>query len=99
MKYEVVIAKSAREDFKELDARRRSDVKHALRVHLEGAPRQESRSRVKRLKGLRQPQYRLRVEDVRVFYDVDDRQRRVEVLGFALKPGAADWLEEHGVPE
>lgn len=99
MKYQVVIAKSAQEDFKKLNARWRSSLKEAMRIHLEYAPKQESKSRIKRLKGLRQPQYRLRVDRLRVFYDVNDEQGRVEVLGFAMKPEAAKWLQEHGVAE
>ena len=99
MKYEVVIAMSAQEVFKGLDARWRSSLKEAMRIHLETAPKMESRSRIKRLKGLRQPQYRLRVDRMRVFYDVNDELGRVEVLGFVLKPQTQEWLEEHGVPE
>lgn len=99
MKYQVVIAKSAHEAFKKLDARWRSSLKEAMRTHLENAPKQESKSRIKRLKGLRQPQYRLRVDQLRVFYDVNEQQGRVEVLGFVMKPEAEYWLKEHGVPE
>jgi mRNA-degrading endonuclease RelE of RelBE toxin-antitoxin system len=99
MKYQVVIAKSAQEDFKRLDARWRSSLKEAMRIHLENAPKQESKSRIKRLKGIRQPQYRLRVDRLRVFYDVNDEEGRVEVLGFVMKPEATKWLQEHGVPE
>ena len=99
MKYQVVIAKSAQETFGKLDARWRSSLKEAMRTHLENAPKQESKSRIKRLKGLRQPQYRLRVDRLRVFYDVNDEQGRVEVLGFVMKSEAEDWLQEHGAPE
>jgi len=99
MKYRVVIARSAQEEFVEFDARWRSILKDAMRRHLEHQPKQESRSRIKRLKGLRQPQYRLGVERARVFYDVNEREHRVEVLGFVMKPEAASWLKEFGVPE
>jgi mRNA-degrading endonuclease RelE of RelBE toxin-antitoxin system len=99
MKFRIVIAKSVQESFKRLDARWRSALKEVMRTHLENAPKQESKSRIKRLKGLRQPQYRLRVERLRVFYDVNDEQKRVEVLGFAMKPEAENWLQEYGVPK
>jgi mRNA interferase RelE/StbE len=98
MKYEVVIARSAKEEFASFDVRWRTLLKDAMRRHLEHQPKQESQSRIKRLRGLRQPQYRLRVDRARIFYDVNDEERRVEVLGFAMKPKAADWLEKHGVP-
>jgi mRNA-degrading endonuclease RelE of RelBE toxin-antitoxin system len=55
-------------------------------------PKKESQSRIKRLTGLSQPQYRLRVGDVRVFYDVTESQ--VEVLAIILKEGAQKWLDE-----
>jgi mRNA-degrading endonuclease RelE of RelBE toxin-antitoxin system len=97
MKYEVVVAQSAQAMFDEFDARWRATLKDALQQFLEHEPKKESKSRIKRLRGLRQPQYRLRVGDVRVFYDVDDELDRVEVLAFVLKPEAAKWLEEHGV--
>ena len=99
MRYQVVIAKSAEEAFRRLDARWRSAMKEAMRTHLERAPKQESKSRIKRLRGLRQPQYRLRLGRLRVFYDVNDEKSRVEVLGFVIKPETGKWLQEHGVPE
>ena len=99
MSYEVIIASSAEEVFKRLDARWRSALKDAMRRHLVHAPKQESKSRIKKLRGLRQPQYRLRVDEMRVFYDVNDEQNRVEVLGFVMKPEAEQWLKRHGVSQ
>ena len=51
------------------------------------------------MRGLRQPQYRMRVDDMRVFYDVNDEMNRVEVLGFVNKSDTPEWLNLHGVPE
>ena len=99
MGYEVVIARSAQDQFGRLGARWRSALKRALQTHLEYEPKVVSKSRIKRLRGLRQPQYRLRVGEFRVYYDVDDSSRRVEVLGFVRKADAEEWLGEHGVPE
>jgi len=99
MKYEVVVAKDAQDQFGELDGRWRSRLKKEMREHLEHQPKRESRSRIKRLRGLRQPQYRLRVDDMRVFYDVNDGIARVEVLGFVNKSDTPEWLNLHGVPE
>ncbi len=98
MRYAVVIARSALEQFRELDARWQSKLKRAMREHLETLPMQESKSRLKRLRGLRQPQYRLRVDEMRVFYDVNEVEKRVEVLGFVKKPQTFQWLQDHGVP-
>ena len=99
MRYVVAIARSAQAQFEKLDVRWRSSLKKAMRKHLETAPMRQSKSRIKRLRGLRQPQYRLRVDEMRVYYDVNDEEERVEVLGFVLRPETADWLKEHGVPE
>ena len=56
-----------------------------------------SRSRIKRLRGLSRPQYRLRVEEVRVFYDVSSST--VEVLAIVAKSEAETWLAQFGRPE
>ena len=50
----------------------------------------ESRSRIKRLRGIRRPGYRLRVGDVRVFYDVSENT--VEILAVISKSEAISWL-------
>jgi mRNA-degrading endonuclease RelE of RelBE toxin-antitoxin system len=50
----------------------------------------KSRGRIKRLRGMRRPQYRLQIGDLRVFYDV--AEKRVEVLAIVSKEGAVEWL-------
>ncbi len=94
MAYEIRITENAREDFEALDARWRSSVKAALGTHLRHRPDKESKSRIKRLRGLRQPQYRLRVDTVRVFYDIVEDH--VHVLGIVPKERADEWLERYG---
>ena len=76
-----------------LPAWRRATVKAAIETHLRHEPTKVSKSRIKRLRGLSRPQYRLRVEEVRVFYDVTDQE--VQVLAIVTKPQAQAWLEEH----
>jgi mRNA-degrading endonuclease RelE of RelBE toxin-antitoxin system len=63
---------------------------------LRDQPTRVSKSRIKRLRGLSQPQYRLRVGEVRVFYDVT--REAGEVLAIVTKVEAARWLAEHGTP-
>ena len=53
-----------------------------------------SKSRIKRLRGMRHPEYRLRVDEIRVFYDVTDDA--VEILAIVPKSEAAAWLERYG---
>jgi mRNA-degrading endonuclease RelE of RelBE toxin-antitoxin system len=43
------------------------------------------------------PQYRLRVEEVRVFYDVSGSV--VQVLAIVPKPEAESWLAQFGSPK
>src|SRR5262249_16505918 len=67
MRFDIILAPEAVEDFKALKANVRSTVRDALERHLRHEPRSTSRSSVKRLRGLGRPQYRLRVDEVRVF--------------------------------
>ncbi|MGQ0721975.1 MAG: type II toxin-antitoxin system RelE family toxin, partial [Candidatus Eiseniibacteriota bacterium] len=53
--------------------------------------------RIKRLRGMRQPQYRLRVGEMRVFYDVTETE--VQVLAIVSKDEVRAWLEQEGQPE
>jgi mRNA-degrading endonuclease RelE of RelBE toxin-antitoxin system len=99
MKYAVVITETAEQQFHRLNARCKSTILRAMRAHLRDQPTLESKSRIKRLKGLRQPQYRLRVDDFRVFYDVNEGLARVEVLGLVTKQESEMWLKSHGVPQ
>jgi mRNA interferase RelE/StbE len=56
-----------------------------------------NRSRIKRLRGLLRPQYRLRVGEVRVFYDVTGPT--VEVLAIVAKSEVESWLAQFAEPE
>jgi mRNA interferase RelE/StbE len=94
MGHEIILAPEAVEDLGRLKANVRAVVKDALRKHLRHEPTKVSRSRIKRLRGLAQPQFRLRVGDIRVFYDVTKEQ--VEVLAIVAKKDAAAWLARMG---
>ena len=96
MRYEIIVAPGARESHDALPANRRAEVRDALERHLRYEPTRVSKSRIKRLRGLSQPQYRLRVGEVRVFYDVTTKA--VEVLAIVTKAEAAAWLAEYGTP-
>src|SRR2546429_7429278 len=96
MRLGVALARGAAKAFRALPAYHRAEVRHALERHLRNKPTRVSKSRIKRLRGLSQPQYRLRVGEVRVFYDVT--RQAVEVLAIVTKAEAAGWLAEHGTP-
>jgi mRNA-degrading endonuclease RelE of RelBE toxin-antitoxin system len=72
-------------------------VRDALETHLRHEPTKVSKSRIKRLRGVAKPQYRLRVGETRVFYDV--RDEAVEILAIVAKRQAQAWLAEQGTPE
>ena len=97
MRFDIVLAPEAVEDLKTLKAHVRTEVRAALETHLRHEPRKISRSRIKRLRGLGRPQYRLRVGEVRVFYDVSGST--VEVLAIVPKPEAESWLARFRSPK
>ena len=93
MPFEVELTEAANQDYLALDARWRATVRSAFKHHLTNEPKKESKSRIKRLRGTRKPQYRLRVDDLRVFYDVSSSI--VTVLAIVLKSRAGDWLDSN----
>jgi mRNA interferase RelE/StbE len=97
MPFEIVLAPEAVEDLKALKANVRTAVRTAIEVHLRHEPRKTSRSRIKRLRGLERPQFRLRAGEVRVFYDIS--AGTVEVLAIVAKSEAKTWLARFGRPE
>jgi len=94
MKYEIILAPEAVQDLKLLDAYQRAKLKDLIEIHLRHEPTKTSKSRIKRLRGLRHPQYRLRIDDFRIFYDIEEH--RVEILAIILKSKAAEWLKKVG---
>jgi mRNA interferase RelE/StbE len=97
MRFSIVLAPEAVEDLRGLKANLWAAVKDALETHLRHEPTKTSRSRIKRLRGVSRPQYRLRVEEVRVFYDVSGSI--VEILAIVAKSEAESWLAQFGNPE
>jgi mRNA-degrading endonuclease RelE of RelBE toxin-antitoxin system len=97
MRFEILLAPEAIEDLRKLKAGERTAVKETLETHLRHEPTKTSRSRIKRLRGVARPQYRLRVEEVRVFYDVSGST--VEILAIVPKPEAESWLAQFGSPK
>lgn len=96
MRREIILAPAAVKTFRGLPAHVRAEVRDALERHLRFEPTKVSKSRIKRLRGLSRPQYRLRIDDIRVFYDVT--QTTVEVLAIVTKAEAQAWLEREGAP-
>lgn len=95
MRYEIVLAPEAVQDLQTLTANIRAQVQDAIERHLRYEPTKVSKSRIKKLKGLSHPQYRMRVgDDIRVFYDVTEDT--VEVLAIVPKSDVDQWLKRNG---
>src|SRR5262245_19965700 len=94
MPYRIILAPEAVEDLKALRAFDRTAVRKAIKEHLSFQPAKTSKSRIKPLRRIRHPQYRLRIEEIRVFYDVTDKA--VEILAIVPKSEATAWLERYG---
>ena len=96
MRYEILVAPDAGNQLAALPVHTRSEVRDGIELHLRFEPTKLSKSRIKRLQGLDQPQYRLRVGEIRVFYDVTDKE--VQVLAIVSKAEAQVWLDKQGTP-
>jgi mRNA interferase RelE/StbE len=94
MRYEIILSPQAVNDLKALRAHDRAATRDAMETHLRHQPTRTSKSRIKRLRGMLRPQYRFRVGELRVFYDVADD--RVEVLTIVPKSNADAWLRQAG---
>lgn len=94
MRFAILLAPEAVDDLRGLKASVRAAVKEGLDAHLRHEPEKVSKSRIKRLRGLDRPQYRLRIDEIRVFYDVTGST--VEVLAIVAKSEADSWLAQFG---
>ena len=94
MRYDIILSPEAIDDLRGLKANVRAVVRDAIETYLRRAPIKTSKSRIKRLRGLSRPQFRLRVGEVRVYYDVIED--RVEVLAIIHKAEADAWLARVG---
>jgi mRNA-degrading endonuclease RelE of RelBE toxin-antitoxin system len=94
MRYEIVLTDTAKRHYRALDARWQAVVKKGMETHLRHEPMKISKSRIKRLREMEHPEYRLRLDKYRVFYDVAGQS--VVVLAIVPKADIADWLNEYG---
>ena len=95
MPYEIELTDDSKHDIQALRPFDRRKVLDAIERHSRHEPTKESQSRIKRLRELARPQYRLRVDDIRVFYDITDDV--VEIIAVIAKPQAAEWLAREGI--
>ena len=99
MHYTILFSPQAEDDLLALRATDRAKVLDTIEIHLSYEPTKESKSRIKRLQGYRRPQYRLRIDEIRAFYDVfyQEEEGMVEILAIREKAAAMEWLAEEGI--
>jgi mRNA interferase RelE/StbE len=97
MRHEIIFAPVASNDLRALRAFDRAAVKDAIEEFLRYEPEKISKSRIKRLRRMKHPQYRLRVGEFRVHYDVTPG--RVVIVSVVAKADTERWLQEYGVVE
>ena len=94
MKYEIILSPDAKNSLQKLKSNLRSTIRDGIIEYLSFEPERVSKRRIKRLKGLEKPQYRLRIDDIRIYYDV--KINTVEILAIVTKELACEWQERHG---
>ena len=94
MRYQILLSPEALEDLRDMKAHVRSEVRDALETCLRHQPTKTSKVRTRCLRGISRPQYRLRVGDVRVFYEAEGSE--VHVLTIVSRATADEWLRKAG---
>ena len=92
--YEIVLKQSAVADMDGLRKYYATQIADAMEKHLQHEPTKVNKTRIKRLRGIRNPDYRLRIGEYRAFYRVDEGARRVEVLRVMHKDETQSYYEE-----
>lgn len=80
MNFQIEYFPDAIQDLSGIRAFGRKQIAEAIRLHLSHRPQQESKSRIKRMAQPFWSEYRLRVGEFRVYYDVDEASQFVNVL-------------------
>lgn len=96
MAFDIEITHSAERDLDRLRAFHRSKILGALEQYLCHAPTQVSHSRIKCLRLMGSPAYRLRVDNYRVYYDADEVEQIATVLRVLHKQDSFDYLRATG---
>lgn len=92
MPYEIAYSDEAVQKLKDLRAFDRTAILDHIEQVLEVNPIQESKARIKMLRQPAPTQYRLRVGDFRVFYDVIGTT--VQIIQILSKAEATSYLED-----
>lgn len=94
MPYQIEFAGAAKDDLRALRKSDRVKVLDRIETHLTYNPQLQSKSRIKVLRPGTFPPYRLRVDEFRVYYDVDEARQTVIVFGIVRKEKSTEWLNK-----
>jgi mRNA-degrading endonuclease RelE of RelBE toxin-antitoxin system len=92
MPFEIELVRGAKEDLKRLRKTDQVKILDRIEKQLSHEPTRQSRSRIKRLGGAVLPPFRLRVDEFRVYYDVDEAERKIVIYGAIRKTDSEMWL-------
>jgi mRNA-degrading endonuclease RelE of RelBE toxin-antitoxin system len=84
-RFTIVYTREAADDIGNLRAFDRQKAIQGIEQYLSHQPRRVSRSRIKVMIQPFWSEYRLRLDEIRVYYDVDDINRRVNILRVLIK--------------
>lgn len=94
MLYEIEFVREAKSDLKRLRKIDKVKILDRIETHLRYEPMRKSKSRIKQLRGDLFPLLRLRVDDFRVYYEVDDVAKRLVIYGVIHKKDFETWLTQ-----
>jgi mRNA interferase RelE/StbE len=97
MPYEIILVRSAKEDLKRLRKTDQVKLLDHIERHLAYEPSRQNKSKIKRLRGNLYPPFRLRVDEFRVYYDVDEAANKVIIYGVIRKEDVEAWLAQKSV--
>lgn len=83
---------AAKADLRALRKRDQVKVLDKIETHLTHRPTLQSRSRIKSLRPGTFPPFRLRVDEYRVYYDVNESEQLVIIYGVVPKAQSTAWL-------
>lgn len=92
MAFDIEITAEAEHDLADIKPFYRAKILDSIEEHLQFTPMQASRTRIKRLRLLESPAYRLRIDNYRIHYDVDEDAQSVTVLRILSKEASLQYL-------
>jgi mRNA-degrading endonuclease RelE of RelBE toxin-antitoxin system len=94
MAFHIEITAEAENDLDRIRPFHREQILDEIEAQLRFTPMQVSRSRIKRLRLIDSPAFRLRVDEYRIYYDVDETTMIVVILRVLSKQDSQNYLQE-----